>query len=209
MIPFRPRRSCLATDLAGPGIGLHGPVDRRVQVLSVAGMDPIDLALAVVRVTFGIGLAAHGWNKVFGGGGLAGTAGWFGSIGMRWPALQARLAAGTEIGAGLLLAVGLLTPFAGAGVVGVMVVALWVAHRNNGFFIFNQGQGWEYTAAVAIVGWAVGSIGPGEFSLDHAVGLTDNWGPGDWTGMAIATVLGVGGALAQLAVSYRPPATSS
>jgi putative oxidoreductase len=172
-------------------------------------MDPIDLALAVVRVTFGVGLAAHGWNKVFGGGGLAGTAGWFGSIGMRWPALQARLAAGTEIGAGLLLALGLLTPFAGAGVVGVMLVALWVAHRNNGFFIFNQGQGWEYTAAVAIVGWAIGSIGPGEISLDHAFGLTDHWGPGDWTGMAITTVLGVGGAIAQLAVCYRPPASTS
>ena len=192
----------------GPTTGTR-PVDPEAGVHSVAGMDPIDLALAVVRVTFGVGLAAHGWNKVFGGGGLAGTAGWFGSIGMRWPALQARLAAGTEIGAGLLLAAGLLTPFAAAGVVAVMLVALWVAHRNNGFFIFNQGQGWEYTAAVAIVAWAVGSIGPGEISLDHALGLTDNWAPGDWTGMVIATVLGVGGAIAQLAVSYRPPASTS
>ena len=67
-------------------------------------VDPADLALLVVRVVFGLFLAAHGYNKVFGGGGLAGTARWFGSIGMRWPDVQARLAAGTEIGAGILFA---------------------------------------------------------------------------------------------------------
>lgn len=172
-------------------------------------MDPIDLALLVVRVAFGVGLAAHGWNKVFGGGGLDGTGRWFGSIGMRWPALQARLAAGTELGAGLLFAAGLLTPFAAAGMIGVMLVALWVAHRDRGFFIFNEGQGWEYTAAIAVVAWTVGTIGAGEYSLDHAFGLDDTWAPGEWTGMVIATVLGVGGALLQLAVSYRPPATST
>lgn len=172
-------------------------------------MEPIDLALLVVRVGFGVGLAAHGWNKVFGGGGLDGTARWFGSIGMRWPALQARLAAGTEIGAGLAFAAGLLTPFAAAGIIAVMLVALWVAHRKNGFFIFNQGQGWEYTAAIAIAAWGVGVIGPGRYSLDHVLDLTETWAPGDWTGLVIATTLGIGGALAQLAVSYRPPVASS
>jgi putative oxidoreductase len=172
-------------------------------------VQPVDLALAVLRVTFGVGLAYHGWNKIFGGGGLTGTARWFGAIGMRWPTVQARLAAGTEIGAGLLFAAGLLTPFAAAGVIGVMLVALWVAHRNKGFFIFTEGQGWEYTAAIAVVAWAVGTIGPGEYSLDHAVGLTDTWTPGEWTGLVITTLVGVGGALAQLAVSYRPSATAA
>ena len=57
-------------------------------------------------------------------------------------ALAARagpLAASTEIGAGLLFAAGLLTPFAAAGMIGVMVVAGWSAHRRNGFFIFPRG----------------------------------------------------------------------
>ena len=44
-------------------------------------MDPIDLALLVLRVVFGLFLAAHGYNKVFGGGKLAGTGRWFGSLG--------------------------------------------------------------------------------------------------------------------------------
>ena len=77
-------------------------------------MQQVDLALLVLRVVFGVFLACHGINKVKGG--LAGTARWFGGIGMKWPKWQARIAASTEIGAGLLFALGLLTPWmAGLG----------------------------------------------------------------------------------------------
>ncbi len=162
--------------------------------------DQFNLALLVLRLTLGLFLAAHGVNKVFGRGGLSGTAGWFGSIGMRWPALQARAAAGTEIGAGLLLAAGLLTPYAAAGIIAVMVVAIVVAHRSNGFFIFNKDQGWEYCATIALAAFAVGALGAGEWSIDHAAGL--HWT--GWHGALIAGLLGVGAAAAQLAVSYRP-----
>lgn len=166
-------------------------------------MDPVDLALLVVRVAFGLGLAYHGYNKVFGGGGLDGTARWFGSLGMRWPAVQARLAATTEITSGLLFAAGLLTPFAAAGMMGVMLVAAWAAHRKNGFFIFRKGEGYEYTVSIAIVAWAVATIGPGDASLDHALDL--NWDAWDgWIAAVIAGVLGVGGAIAQLTICYRP-----
>lgn len=160
----------------------------------------INLGMLVLRLTVGLFLAAHGYNKVFGGGGLKGTAGWFGSIGMRWPALQARLAASTEIGAGLLLAAGLLTPFAAAGVIGLMVVAIWVAHRFNGFYIFNKDQGWEYCALISLAAWTIAIIGPGEWSLDHAFDIA--WH--GWNGAVIGAVVGLGGALLQLAVSYRP-----
>jgi putative oxidoreductase len=166
-------------------------------------VDPIDLGLLVLRVVFGLFLAAHGYNKVFGGGRLAGTGRWFGSLGMRWPNIQARMAAGTEMGAGVLFALGLLTPFAAAGMIGVMVVATWAAHRHNGFFIFREGQGWEYTVSIAVVAWSVATIGPGEASVDHAIGL--DWTAWDgWVGAVIAGVLGVGGGLVQLAVCYRP-----
>lgn len=162
-----------------------------------------DVAVLVLRACFGVGLAAHGYNKVFGGGGLQGTARWFGSIGMKWPELQARASASTEIGAGLLFAAGLLTPFAAAGMVGVMTVAGWVAHRKNGFFIIKEG--WEYVAAIALVAWAIATVGPGRFSLDNALGI--DWK--GWTGSLIAGLLGVGAAVAQLALSYRPPTSST
>ncbi len=160
--------------------------------------DQLDVALLVVRVAFGLGLAAHGYNKVFRGGRLPGTAQWFDSIGMKWPALQARLAAGTEIGTGLLFAAGLLTPLAAAGMIGLMTVAFWAVHRNNGFMITNHG--WEYVAAIAVVAWAVGTIGPGRFSLDHAFDI--EWT--GWTGALIAGLLGVGSGAALLATCYRP-----
>ena len=104
----------------------------------------------------------HGYNKFFGPSGLKGTAGWFDSIGMRWPSWQARLAATTEVASGLLLAVGFLTPLAAAGMIGVMTVAIVVAHAKVGFFIFKPGQGWEYCASIAVAAWVIATVGPGE-----------------------------------------------
>jgi putative oxidoreductase len=157
-----------------------------------------DVAVLVVRIAFGVGLAAHGYNKVFRGGRLPGTARWFASIGMKWPAVQARLGAGTEIGAGLLFAAGLLTPFAAAGMIGVMTVAFWADHRNNGFLIINNG--WEFVAAISVVAWTVATIGPGRWSLDNALDI--DWS--GWSGALIAGLLGVGSGAAQLALCYRP-----
>ncbi len=167
-------------------------------------MSQLDLGFLILRVVFGVFLAYHGYNKVFGGGRLAGTARWFGAIGMKWPIWQARLAATTEIGAGLLFAAGLLTPFAGAGIIGLMIVAIVVAHWKVGFFIFKPDQGWEYCASIAVVAFAVSMTGGGRWSLDHALGIEF---PG-WCGTAIAGVIGIGGALTQLAISYRPKAST-
>jgi putative oxidoreductase len=161
--------------------------------------DRFNLAMLLVRVFFGVGIAYHGYNHAFRGGRLPGTARWFGSIGMKWPELQARLSVVTEVGAGLLFAAGLITPFAAAGMIGVMVVAIWTVHRFNGFFIIKEG--WEYTTSIALVAWAVATVGPGEYSLDHALDI--DWT--GWTGSLIAALLGVGGGAVQLAVCYRRP----
>jgi len=160
----------------------------------------INAALLALRVTFGVFLAYHGYNKVFGGNGLAGTASWFGGIGMRWPQWQARIAAATEIGAGLMFAAGLLTPIAAAGMIGVMVVAIITTHWKVGFFIFRKGEGWEYCASIALVALAVATTGPGRWSVDNAFDVEFR----GWWGTAIAAGLGVGGALLHVAVSYRP-----
>lgn len=167
-------------------------------------MPQFDLALLLLRVVFGVFLAYHGYNKVFGGGGLAGTAKWFGAIGMKWPLWQARLAATTEMVAGLLFAAGLITPLAGAGVIGLMVVAIVVAHWKVGFFIFKPNQGWEYCASIAVVAFAVSMVGGGRWSLDNALDIEFS----GWWGAAIAGGLGIGGALGQLALSYRPKAST-
>ena len=125
----------------------------------------IDLVLLILRGVAGLTLAAHGWNKFFGGGRIAGTGRWFDSIGMRPGRLNALLAASSEMGAGVLLTLGLLTPVAAAGVIGVMVVAGWTVHRSNGFFIIKEG--WEYVFILAVMALVSATLGPGAWSLDE------------------------------------------
>lgn len=161
----------------------------------------IDLALAVFRCGVAIVMIAHGANHIWGGGRLAGTARWFGSLGMRVPVAQAWLASITELGSGALLALGLLTPLGGAAVVGTMVVAWAINHRGNGFFVFSPGEGWEYVMILGLSGLLLGAAGPGSWSLDDALGFGDLAG---WRGLAIAGGVGSGGAAALLAVSWRP-----
>ncbi len=162
--------------------------------------DAIDFALLLLRCGVGAVMLAHGINHIRPN--IDGTAGWFGSMGMKPAKLHAWLASVTEIGCGLLLVVGLLTPFAAAGVVGVMFVAWAINHRGNGFFIFRPGEGWEYVMTLGIVGLAIGAIGPGAWSLDEAFGLNDDLIDG--TGLLIAAIGGIGGGAALLAGFWRP-----
>jgi putative oxidoreductase len=66
-------------------------------------MIEVDLAALLLRATVGGTVIAHGWNHVFGGGRLPGTARWFESIGIRPGRLHAVFATVTERGAGVLL----------------------------------------------------------------------------------------------------------
>ncbi|MDE0237671.1 MAG: DoxX family protein [bacterium] len=164
-------------------------------------MDEMNLAMLILRVGIGLTFAAHGYGKIFQGGRIPGTAGWFDSMGMKPGKLHAWMAALTEIGAGLLLALGFLTPLAAAGMVGVMVVAAWTVHRHNGFMIVREG--WEYTLVLAVVAASVATLGPMEWSVDSALGIDDDWD--GYVGLAIGAGGGVLAGLTQLAVFYRPP----
>ena len=166
--------------------------------------DAIDFALLLLRCGVGAVMLAHGINHIRPN--IDGTASWFGSMGMKPPKLHAWLASITEIGCGLLLVVGLLTPFAAAGVVGVMFVAWAINHRGNGFFIFRPGEGWEYVMTLGIVGLAIGAIGPGTLSLDEAFDLNDDFV--GWPGLLIAAIGGTGGGAALLAGFWRPEKTA-
>lgn len=163
----------------------------------------IDLVLLVVRVAAGATLFLHGYQKLFLGGKIKGTAGWFESLGMRPGIVHAYTAATTEISCGLGFAVGLLTPLTAAGFVGILTVASWT-HKGK-FFIFKDG--WEYNAMLALLAVLVAVTGAGKYSLDHAIGLDDElFGT---TGLLVALV-GLVAAIALLAVAWRPaPETES
>lgn len=165
------------------------------------GVDEVDAAVLLLRIVIGLGLAAHGYNKVFGGGGIDGTAGWFDSIGMRPGRLNAMLAAGTEMAAGVALAAGLLTSLSAMAYVAVMVVAAVTTHLKNGFFIIKEG--YEYVFVLAVCCVVIAMIGPGDWSIDHVLGIDDIFD--GWIGLLIAGIGGVAAGLVQLAVFYRPP----
>jgi putative oxidoreductase len=165
--------------------------------------DAVNLALLVMRCTVGAVMLAHGINHIFRGGKIPGTGRWFASLGMKPGVLHAWLASLTEVFAGTMLVVGLLTPLAAAGVVGTMLVAWITNHRGNGFFIFRPGEGWEYVMTLTFVGFALGVLGAGEWSLDEALDLRDDLLGA--TGLAITAIAGGGGAAALLAVFWRPP----
>lgn len=166
-------------------------------------MNQLNFALVFLRVAVGSMIAMHGYAHVWRGGKIKGTAGWFASIGMRPPLVQAWMASITEMGSGLLLIAGLLTPLAAAGVLGVMIVAFMTAHKNNGFFIYNAGQGWEYVAIIAAAVVLLGTLGAGEWSLDNAFSIDAFSG---WKGLATTAIAGIGGAALLLATCWRPPA---
>ena len=169
-------------------------------------MTAYDFAILLLRVVLGLTMAAHGYNKFFGKGGLAGTAGWFDSIGMRPGMFHARVAATTEVAAGLGLALGLLTPIPAAGFVALMFVAAWTVHRKNGFFIVKEG--WEYNLILAVAAVALAGTGAGRLSLDYLLfhGTALSHYLRGWVGLLIAVVLGLAGGIGQLVIFFRPPA---
>ena len=164
------------------------------------GDDAASLVLLLFRVIVGIVFIAHGYNHIFGGGKIAGTARWFESLGMRPGVLHAWTASLTELGAGALLIAGLLTPLGAAGIIGVMVVAWITNHMKNGFFIFRPGEGYEYVMTLTFCGIALAGLGGGKYSLDNALNIFD---PPGWWGVAIGG-LGVLGAIGLLVVFWRP-----
>lgn len=168
----------------------------------------VDLALIVFRIAIGGMIFTHGVSHI----GLRrekidGTAAWFGSMGMRPARLHAWLASVTEIAAGALLVLGLATPLGAAALLGVMTVAFTIAHRDKGFFIYNPGQGWEYVAVLGACAVALGTVGPGRWSIDHAADTGERLGVDlvGTSGLLLTVVPGVGGAIVLLAVCWRRP----
>jgi len=161
------------------------------------------VALLLVRVVLGIVMIVHGLNHWRGGGRIEGTARWFGGLGLRHGTLQAWMSVLTEVGAGILLVAGLLTPLACAAVISVMLVAGVLAHRPNGFFVFKDG--YEYVLVLAAISLALGVLGPGRLSVDHAADIEIT----GWAGGGIALGVAVGATAGLLATFWRPePATT-
>jgi putative oxidoreductase len=132
----------------------------------------VEIALLGLRLVVGLGFAAHGAQKLFGafgGHGIDGTAAFFDGIGLRPGKVHARAAGTAEFAGGLLIALGLLTPFAAAALIGVMTAAVITTHLPNGFF--STQNGYEYNLVLVAAVFALAGVGAGDWSLDSALDL--------------------------------------
>jgi putative oxidoreductase len=160
----------------------------------------------LLRVTVGAFFFGHGTQKLFGwfdGHGLDATANMFHQMGMR-PGRRNAVAAGVaEAGGGAALALGFATPLAAGALTSVMLTAINRVHLKNGPWVANGG--YEYNVVLIAAALALAEVGPGELSLDHALG-TERSGPLTAVAAAAIGVVGAVGAH-QLAQAYPEPPT--
>lgn len=155
----------------------------------------MSFALLLLRALIGGLFVGHGSQKLlgkFGGHGPDGTGQFFESIGIRPGKPMAYAAGATEAGGGALLALGLATPAAAAGLTSVMGTAAWTVHKDNGLWV-DKG-GYEYNLVLAAAVMAVVSGGPGSLSIDAARGR-EQWGLGWALAALVAGVAGSAGVI--------------
>jgi putative oxidoreductase len=164
----------------------------------------MDTGLLIARLILGLGMAAHGAQKLcgcFGGYGLKGTGGFLETLGFRPGPLFALAAGLGEALGGLLTAAGLFGPLGPALIVMVMLVAIVTVHWANGFFA--QANGIELPLLYLTAALAVAFGGPGAYSIDALVGFAARSHPTTvWSAIGVAVVL----ALANLAARRPAPA---
>lgn len=130
-----------------------------------------DHGLLFLRVGLGMMFVVHGWPKLVGGpekwekvGGAMAT------LGLDFaPQFWGFMAAITEVGGGLLLALGLMTRPVLIGLIFTMVVATWMhISKDSGFPKISH----PLKTAIMFIGLFI--MGPGKFSIDARLGLTED-----------------------------------
>jgi putative oxidoreductase len=161
--------------------------------------DTVNVASLVIRIALGVVFIAHGVKHFRN---REKTIAWTASIGFGSPEIQWFFMSFAEMGVGLSLVAGLLTSVGAAGLVSLMAVAFWTVHRHAGFWITARpDEGFEYVMVLAATAAALALLGPGEWSIDHAIGIADDLDGG--VGILIVAG-GVAAAVGQLATFYRP-----
>jgi len=128
-------------------------------------MNPLvnsDTSAFILRVSLGTILLAHSlYLKLFVFT-LAGTAQYFGSIGL--PEVFAYIVFTVELVSGLALLLGFNTRVFSALVIPILLGATW-AHASNGWLFSNTGGGWEYPLLLSLMAFVQVGLGDGRFAI--------------------------------------------
>ena len=119
----------------------------------------------VLRIVVGVVFAAHGAQKLFVMGPDA-LAGFFGSLGIPWPALNAYTVIAIELIGGILVISGLATRIIAGLFAAVVAVAFATVHGSQGFFLPN---GYEFVLVLFAASVALVLQGGGAYALDNVV----------------------------------------
>lgn len=134
-----------------------------------------DVVMFVLRIGLGAVFFPHGMQSLlgwFGGYGFSGTLAFFtGTMGI--PALFAVLAILAEGLGSLGLLSGLMTRVAAFGITVNMIVAIYMVHFRNGFFMNwtgkQAGEGYEFHLLAIAIGIALMIRGGGKWSADRVI----------------------------------------
>lgn len=152
--------------MSSPSGTLTTPTTEATGPRPAATTHAYDAGLLLLRVALGLTIATHGSQKLFGwfgGGGIDGTGMFFTSLGYPSGKVMAVVAGLCETLGGLGLALGLLTPLAGAAVLGAMVNAV-SADWSGGFF---SPKGIEYPLLIGLAAAGLALTGPGRIAADR------------------------------------------
>jgi putative oxidoreductase len=158
--------------------------------------------LLIARLVFGLLMAAHGSQKLFGwfgGYGLNGTAGFMEKLGFRPGRLFATAAGLSEFAGGLLVALGLFGPVGPALFLSVMIVAAVTVHWHG---VFVTSNGVEVPLLYAAFAVAIALTGFGAYSLDSLLGL--QWLSSPVIAVSVLIIGAIGG-LGNLALRRPAP----
>jgi putative oxidoreductase len=103
---------------------------------------------------------------------------------------------------GALIAAGLLTPIGASLLSGTMITAIRKVHAPKGPWVAEGG--YEYNLVLLAAVFVIADMGPGEWSLDEALGIRSS-GPG-WALVQLAA--GAIGSSVTLAIAQRQPEPS-
>jgi putative oxidoreductase len=122
-----------------------------------------DAAALLLRVALGVMYLAHGLLLKVLTFGVAGTVGFFASIGLPAPVAYATIV-GETVG-GALLILGVRAQWVALALTPTLLGAIIWVHAANGWVFSAKGGGWEYPAFLLVVSAAVALLGDGPYAL--------------------------------------------